>query len=470
MRLLSRTSRRQFLSSAAALGAASTIPTHFAFGQTSTASSAATLPERAEVLIRGGHVMSMDPITGDVARGDVHLRNGEIVAVGRDLAAPAAEVIDGDGMIVLPGLVETHWHMWNTLLRSMAVDEQKFGYFPTSAGLGQHYLPSDMYQGTRLSAAEALNAGITFVHDWCHNPRTPEHAEESLRALRETGIRARFSYGPARGIPVSQSVNLTDIERLHGAWSSYSNEGLLSLGLAWRGVQYAVTTPGGNMAFQPIPPEVYRKEYDTARHLNIPLTAHVNIGPRIDFGHVAALAKLDLLYRDLQLIHMISSTPEEIDMVATAGSSVSFSPYTEMRTGFGFPKASAYLEKGIRVGLSVDTTTLSGDADMFAIMKAIENIENSLAYSEFKMTARKALELGTIMARAPWASTTASARSRRASAPISSWSRPGILTWPCSRIRRISSSAPPSRRTFISSWSTGASSSDMANSCISTRS
>jgi cytosine/adenosine deaminase-related metal-dependent hydrolase len=300
-------------------------------------------------------------------------------------------------MIVLPGLVETHWHMWNTLLRSMAVDERKFGYFPTSAGLGQHYLPSDMYQGTRLSAAEALNSGITFVHDWCHNPRTPEHAEENLRALRESGIRARFSYGPARGIPVSQAVNIADIERLHGAWSSYSNDGLLSLGLAWRGVQYAVTGADGKMAFQPIPPEVYRKEYETARHLDIPLTAHVNIGPKIDFGHVAALAKLDLLYRDLQLIHMISSTPEEIDLVAAAGSSVSFSPYTEMRTGFGFPKASAYLEKGIRVGLSVDTTTLSGDADMFAIMKAIENIENGLAYSEFKMTARKALELGTIM-------------------------------------------------------------------------
>jgi cytosine/adenosine deaminase-related metal-dependent hydrolase len=254
-----------------------------------------------------------------------------------------------------------------------------------------------MYQGTRLSAAEALNAGITFVHDWCHNPRTPEHAEENLRALRESGIRARFSYGPARGIPVSQPVNLADIERLHGAWSSYANEGLLSLGLAWRGVQYAVTAPDGKMAFQPIPPEVYRKEYDAARRLGIPLTAHVNIGPKIDFGHVAALAKLDLLYRDLQLIHMISSTPEEIDMVAAAGASVSFSPYTEMRTGFGFPKASAYLEKGVRVGLSVDTTTLSGDADMFAIMKGIENIENGLAYSEFKMTARTALELGTIM-------------------------------------------------------------------------
>ena len=392
MRLLSRTNRRQFLCCAMA---ASEIPARFALGQTTA--GAIPLPARAEVLVRGGHVMTMDPTTGDIAGGDVHVHNGAIVAVGRGLAAPGAEVIDSDGMIVLPGLVETHWHMWNTLLRSMAVDEQKFGYFPTSAGLGQHYLPSDMYQGTRLSAAEALNAGITFVHDWCHNPRTPEHVEENLRALRESGIRARFSYGPARGIPVTQPVNLADIERLHGSWSSYSNEGLISLGLAWRGVQYAVTAPDGKMAFQPIPPEVYRKEYDTARRLNIPLTAHVNIGPKIDFGHVGALAKLDLLYRDLQLIHMISSTPEEIDLVAAAGSSVSFSPYTEMRTGFGFPKASSYLERDVRVGLSVDTTTLSGDADMFAIMKAIENIENGLAYSAFKMPARKALELGTIM-------------------------------------------------------------------------
>ena len=72
----------------------------------------------------------------------------------------------------------------------------------------------------RLSAAEALNAGITFGHDWCHIPRTPEHAEENLRALRESGIRAAFSYGPAHGMPVSQPVNLADIERLHGSWSS----------------------------------------------------------------------------------------------------------------------------------------------------------------------------------------------------------------------------------------------------------
>jgi cytosine/adenosine deaminase-related metal-dependent hydrolase len=356
-----------------------------------------SLPARGQYLIRNAHVLTMDRNAGDIAGGDVHVLNGEIVAVGARLSAAAAKVIDGRGMIVLPGLVETHWHMWNSLLRSMSGDERKFGYFPTSAGLGRHFLPSEMYAGTRLAAAEALFSGITTVHDWCHNPRTPEHADENLRALRESGIRARFSYGPARGIPITETVNLADIERLHRDWRSYSNENLLTLGLAWRGVQYAVTSPDGKMEFKAIPEEVYRKEYDAARSLGIPISAHVNIGPKVDFGHVAALDKLGLLYPGLQLIHMISSTPEEVQAVAKAGCSVSLSPYTELRIGFGFPNASQYLDAGVPVGLSVDTTTLSGDANMFAIMKAVQNVDNAAANNEFKLTARRALEMGTIL-------------------------------------------------------------------------
>ena len=94
----------------------------------------------------------------------------------------------------------------------------------------------------------------------------------------------------------------------------------------------------------------------------------MNIGPKVDFGHVASLDRLGLLYKDLQLVHMISSTPDEIEAVAKAECPVSFSPYTEMRTGFGLPKPSIYLEKGIRVALSVDTTALSGDANMGSVL------------------------------------------------------------------------------------------------------
>lgn len=388
--LMQPRSRRAFLRAAAALG---TVP----FIAPALAQQKRKLPARGAYLLRGGYVMTMDRGAGDIPRGDVYVANGEIVDVGRSLSAPRAKVIDASGMIVLPGLVETHWHMWNSLLRSMSGDERKFGYFPTSAGLGRHFVPRDMYIGARLAATEALYSGITTVHDWCHNPRTPEHAEEDLRALRESGIRARFSYGPARGIPVTETVNLADLQRLKNAWHQYSNEGLLTLGLAWRGVQYAVTSPDGKMEFKPIPEEVYRKEYDTARSLGIPISAHVNIGPKIDYGHVAALDKLGLLYKDLQLIHMISSTPEEVQMVAKSGAAVSFSPYTELRIGFGFPNASQYLDAGVPVGLSVDTTTLSGDANMFAIMKGIQNVDNAAANNEFKLTARRALEMGTIL-------------------------------------------------------------------------
>ena len=76
---------------------------------------------------------------------------------------------------------------------------------------------------------------------------------------------------------------------------------------------------------------------------------------------------------------------------------MSVSPYTELRIGFGYAdRRATSVAAGIEVGLSVDTPTLSGNADMFAIMKAIQNIENGRATDEFKMTARRVLELGTI--------------------------------------------------------------------------
>jgi 5-methylthioadenosine/S-adenosylhomocysteine deaminase len=67
------------------------------------------LPARGEFVIRGAHVITMDPALGDIAGGDVHVKDGSIVAVGRALNAPAATAISGERMIALPGLVETHW-------------------------------------------------------------------------------------------------------------------------------------------------------------------------------------------------------------------------------------------------------------------------------------------------------------------------------------------------------------------------
>jgi cytosine/adenosine deaminase-related metal-dependent hydrolase len=337
-------------------------------------------------VIRNAYVMTMDAKLGDLSDADVHVRDGAIVAVGRKLEAPGAQSIDGRGMIVLPGLVETHWHMWNTLLRSMSGDRREHGYFPTALNLGKAYLPSDMYQGTRLAAAEALNGGITFVHDWCHNIRSPQYAEEDLRALRESGIRARFSYGAAQGHPADQTIDLADLDRLWRSWAAYSNDGLLSLGLAWRGVSTGAT--GGVSA------AAYKQDFDAARRLGIPVSVHANNRKGADA--IALLAREKFLGRDVQVIHATWVSPEEIRALAENGCPVSLSPYTELRIGFGFPPTGQFLAAGIPVGLSVDTTALSGNADMFAIMKAIQNIENGRALNEFKLPARRVLELATI--------------------------------------------------------------------------
>jgi len=376
-------SRREFLGSVAALGA---------LGLPGCASMAgaegepARLQERDEFVIRNAYVMTMDPKTGDLADADVHVRNGAIVAVGRNLRAGGALLIDGRGMIVLPGLVETHWHMWNALLRSMSGDKREHGYFPTAHNLGKAYLPDDMYQGTRLGCAEAINGGITFVHDWCHNIRSPEFAQANLRALKESGIRARFSYGAAQGQPGDQPIDLADLERLHRDWRSQSNDGLLALGLAWRGVSTGAT---GSVAAA-----AYKKDFDAARSLGIPISVHAN--NRKGSDAIALLAREKFLGRDVQVIHATWVSPEEIRALADNGCPVSLSPYTELRIGFGFPPTGEFLAAGIPVGLSVDTTALSGNADMFAIMKAIQNIENGRAQNEFKLPARRVLELATI--------------------------------------------------------------------------
>ncbi len=353
-----------------------------------------SLPARGNFLIRGAYVMSMDPATGDLPNGDVHVQNGAIAGVGSDLSAPGAQPIDGQGFIVLPGMVDTHWHMWTTLLRSMCGDEPARGYFPATTAVGKVYRPSDMYYGTLMSAAEALHSGITTVHDWCHNVLTPEHAEADIRVLQQTGLRARFSYGSSRAMPLTQAINVADIQRLHRSWASYANEGLLSLGLGWRGVQAVFPTADGKREIRALSPNVWRTEYDAARAMDIPISVHANAGA--DKGHIAAMEKLGLLYKDLQLVHALTSTPEEISALGAAGGSVTISPFSELRIGYGIPKICEFADGGVTVGLSVDTTPLTGNADMFGIMKIAQNIENGRCENECRLPARRVLEMGTI--------------------------------------------------------------------------
>jgi 5-methylthioadenosine/S-adenosylhomocysteine deaminase len=352
----------------------------------------------ANLLIRGGYVLTMDP-AGDLPAGDVHVRDGVIQAVGRNVDAPGADVVDAAGKIVAPGLVDTHWHLWNTLLRGMSDGRPAHqplqhyghdggGYFATCAALGRHFLPGDVYAGTRLAAAEAADAGITTLHDWSHNIRGREWAEAGLRALAESGLRARFSYGYSAGHPNDQSMALDDLADLAARWPAYAAGGRIHLGMAWRG------TGGSNPAMR-VAPEMYRAEIGAARGLGLPVTVHAS-GPATAAGQLLTYAEHGLLGPDLQLVHLNNASPQELALAAAAGSPVSVSAWTELQIGYGQPVTGELLAAGLPVGLSVDTTMLSGNADMFAVMKATHACANGQARNEFALSARDVLRLATI--------------------------------------------------------------------------
>ena len=376
--------RRSFMRGAGALGAAVASGLFSSPLMAQTGGGAARLPARGEFTIANAYVMTMDGALGDIADGSVHVKDGDIVAVGKDLKG-GGEKIDGTGMIVMPGLVETHWHMWNTLYRSFAGDKPEEGYFPTVARFGQQMTPDDIFQSTRLSAAEAINSGTTFVHSWCHNVRSKAHAEADIRALAELGIRARHSCGWPQGMPDTQSADQGPIESLAKDWKSWSNEGLIGLGVAWR----------GQFRAGPIKPEVYQPEFDNARKLGLPITVHV-ASARKAANQIEPLYKAKLMGKDVQLIHTLSASPAELDMIKESGSSVSVSPGSELRIGYGYPLISEMLAKGIPLGISIDTSALTGSSNLFAVLKLARDSENARAESETKMSARKALELGTI--------------------------------------------------------------------------
>ena len=145
-------------------------------------------------------------------RADILVRDGRIEAVGPDLAAAGAEMIDATDMIVMPGFVDTHYHMWSAVGRNFVGDG--FGYFAAKNATSKLFEPADFYNSVMLGLVELANAGITTVHNWSHNTRTPAHAEAELRAHRESMLRALYSHGHVDQMPRNEPLDFAGIDRV----------------------------------------------------------------------------------------------------------------------------------------------------------------------------------------------------------------------------------------------------------------
>lgn len=338
------------------------------------------LPARGEFVVRGAHVLSMDEAIGDLPGGDVHVRDGAIVAVGAPLAAPGAEVIDGQGMICMPGFVETHWHLWTSVLRPvMRLDDPARSYFPVTAGLGPHYQPEDSYRAVRMGLAEALDAGVTTVHNWAHNVRSPSHADAELRAMRDTGIRGRFSYGTPTDLTNDRLMDLADLARVH---RELAGDRMLTLGICSRNVGSDPNPLRGNVTI-----DAAKREWGAARELGLPITLHTS-GPPV----TGLLEGAGLLGPDVQFVHPLNTSAEDRAILAQRGVSYSTSGTPESRRT-GDIQLSELLEAGVKASISIDNTT-SGNCDCFVCLRTLYNLNRHREGRE--ITTQRLVRLATI--------------------------------------------------------------------------
>jgi 5-methylthioadenosine/S-adenosylhomocysteine deaminase len=183
------------------------------------------------ILFKGGTIVTMDPKVSNLSTGDVLVDGSRIAAVGVNLQADDAEVINAAGSIVMPGMVDAHHHMWLGVMRRMLPDvDDLFAYIDVVAEkLGAHYRPLDMYLSTQLTALASLDAGVTTIVDACHSSRSPAHTDAALDALDAAGIRALHMVGAAMDKNASTTHLPADLKRLGDNWNH--RHGLVRVGL-----------------------------------------------------------------------------------------------------------------------------------------------------------------------------------------------------------------------------------------------
>ena len=320
------------------------------------------------ILLKGGCVLTLDPDIGNYRTGDVLIEGSKITSVGPRLKVADAEVIDASDMIVMPGFIDTHRHIWEGILKNIAPDALLDEYFRDILGsLAPVYRPQDAYAGNLVSALGAIDAGVTTLLDWSHIQNTPEHTDAALAALQESGLRSTFAYGTpnldmAAWWHNSSLKHPDDVQRVAKRYFS-SGDQLLTLALAPRGPEFTTF-------------EVSKYDWQLARDLGIRISVHVGVGMAGKHFKLGEMGKAGLLGPDTTYIHCCTLSDEELQMIADTGGTVSIASPVEMQMGHGLPPIQRCLDRGMRPSLSVDVeTTVSGD--LFAQMRSVLTLQRA---------------------------------------------------------------------------------------------
>lgn len=291
------------------------------------------------ILIRDGLVVTMDPDLG-VFHGSVLVEDGVIAAVGDVPAALDAvdEVIDATDMLVLPGFVDSHMHLWETPLRGIASEFWGLEYFRVVHPMSNHYRPEDVYAATYAGAIELLSYGITSTLDYCHSANSPAHADAAVAALRDSGLTALYAFAflarESASYP-NHAARVADAARIRREhFATDDGPVRMAVGLSVLGA----VSEAESLA-----------EIACARELGVLISAHSNLPYEITWFEERRLLGPDMLF-----VHCNVATDAELRTMADNGVSLSISPSIEAGMGKPYDILGRAFRAGVRVSLSTD--------------------------------------------------------------------------------------------------------------------
>jgi 5-methylthioadenosine/S-adenosylhomocysteine deaminase len=324
-----------------------------------------------DLLVRGGNVLTMDPAIGDLPCGDVHIRGDRIVAVGPSLDVPGAQVIDARGKIVLPGLVDGHRHVWQSIMRGVAADWTLPQYMVEARAMYCGCFDSeDAYLANYLGGLESLAAGITTVVDHCHLQSSPEVSDALARGLKDSGVGGVFCYALqnvpnyVQGGPIDGDAAKDLLTRLPDDWHDANAARLRDTYFGSGPLLFGVAMPE---ATPYMPAEYSAGLFARAQALNPKLiTGHWNAISKPGFyqSSLSELITAGAFKTSTLLSHNNSLNDDDLKLMVSSSVGLCTCPDIECGMGLGALMARRFVEMGGAASLGVDITSFV-QADLF---------------------------------------------------------------------------------------------------------
>jgi len=320
----------------------------------SAPAAATELASGRPLVFRNATVLTMDDAHTIRHGADVLIIGDKIAGVGPQLSAPADAIeIDATGGLLMPGMIDTHRHMWQTAMRGYGADWTLTQYFVWYyLNWGKVFRPEDIYAGNLLAAMEAIDAGVTTTVDWSHGLQTVDHAEAAVDALTEVPGRFVLAYGNIQAGPWEWSAapEFRDfVSRRFGT----ANDML--------GFQLAFDVTG-----DPAFPE--RAAFEAARELGVPVTTHAGVWGATNDDGIRLMHEHGFMTPSTVYVHAATLTRDSYHRIAATGGSASVSTESEQSAGQGYPPTWQLREHGIPVSLSMDTSVW-WSGDLFSAMR-----------------------------------------------------------------------------------------------------